>query len=152
MSAVLDQWLGDSRHAIHSLEQEVSAHQIAIQNAMAQIRDHTAMINHLQHHLEIIRRATTDVDSGLGESEFEQSFHDAFAEQYDELEAQELCYSEPILPGAEHEHEHAYESAPEEDTSVNHVQLRVMNGEAYEPEPARARLPPPPPHHGRRRR
>jgi hypothetical protein len=148
MSAVLDQWLGDSRHAIHQLEQEVSDHQIAIQHAMTLIRDHTAVIHHLQHHLEIIRRATGDVDAGLGAAEFEDSFQHTFGEEYEELESVESddsSYSMLIDPEVQ-----AAARATEEDTSVKSVPLRVMSGAAEHD--ARTRLPPPAPHYARARR
>lgn len=148
MSAVLEEWLGDSRHAIHQLEQEVSEHQIAIQHAMTLIRDHTAMIHHLQHHLEIIRRATTDVDAGLGAAEFEDSFQHTFGEEYEELEAvdpDDSSYS--MLVDAEVA---AAAQEVDEDTSPKSVPLRVMSGVAdHDP---RARLPPPAPHYARARR
>lgn len=147
MSAVLEEWLGDSRHAMHRLEQEVSEHQIAIQQAMTLIRDHTAMIHHLEHHLEIIRRATTDVDAGLGAAEFEESFQHTFGEEYEELEAIDSVEAYSMLIDPELE---AAARATEEDTSVKSVPLRVMNG-AGEHDP-RARLPPPAPHYGRTRR
>ncbi len=83
MSSTIETWLGASRTTVARLEDEVSEHQVAIQEAMSAIRAHTEYIHHLQHHLEIIRRATCDVDEGMGVSEIEQSLSSAFAEEYD---------------------------------------------------------------------
>src|SRR5687768_18329483 len=123
MNAVVEQWLGDSRHAIHHLEQEMSGHQIAIQQAMAAIRGHTEMINHLQHHLEIIRRATVDIDTEMGEAEFESSFSKAFGEHYAELESIEPSDSEMLDDGP----------VPQDESSTSQVVLRVMQRERGAP-------------------
>ena len=111
MSGVIEQWLGASKNTVAHLESEVSEHQVAIQEAMAAIRAHTEYIHHLQHHLEIIRRATGDVDEGLGVSELEQSISEAFRIEYDVLESAAIETSDGIPIEAEEVDSNAH-SAP----------------------------------------
>ena len=122
MSNVLDQWLGDSISAIELLEREVNEHHQVIQEAMATIRQHTAAVERLEQHIEVIRLATQNVESGIEEDRFDDSFDSAFA-GYEGL-------------GAEPQR-------VDQDAGTPVLQLHA----SAEPQSdsGRARLPPPPP-------
>ena len=145
MSSVIETWLGASRTTVARLEDEVSEHQVAIQEAMSAIRAHTEYIHHLQHHLEIIRRATCDVDEGMGVSEIEQSFSAAFAEEY-EVVADPLEASDGIPIETEDVDSNA-RSAPV--LPISGSRRAVGDGLAEPERPARR--PPPPPGYARAR-
>lgn len=143
MSGVIETWLGASRSTVARLEDEVSEHQVAIQEAMSAIRAHTEYIHHLQHHLEIIRRATCDVDEGMGVSEIEESFSAAFAAEYG-IEPEALEESDGIPIETEDVDSNA-RSAP-----VLPMTRRAA-GDDLAPTERPARRPPPPPGYARAR-
>lgn len=123
MSNVLDQWLGDSISAIELLEREVNENHQVIQEAMATIRQHTAAVERLEQHIEVIRLATQNVESGIEEDRFDDSFDSTF-QGYDGLDA-----------------------APQRvDEGAGTPVLQLHSSEEeMEADSGRTRLPPPPP-------
>jgi hypothetical protein len=112
---------------------------------MAAIRDHTEYIHHLQHHLEIIRRAAYDVDEQIGTSEFEDSFSQAFGHEYAELESAAIETSDGIPMATD-------EARPERSAPVLPIHRARSEEIGTDAEPERRRLPPPPPGYARARR
>jgi hypothetical protein len=144
MSGVIEQWLGASRHTVSRLEDEVSEHQVAIQEAMAAIRAHTEYIHHLQHHLEIIRQATGDVHEGMGISDIEHSFSAALHAEYDELGSAAIETSDGIPIETELVDSNAH-SAPVLPMTRRHATDEATGTHGERP----MRRPPPPPGYAR---
>ena len=148
MSNVLDQWLGDSISAIEMLERELNDHQEVIQHAMATIRRHTAAVERLEVHIEVIRGAAQHIEGAVEEDRFDESFQESYSDSYEEL-----SYEDSDAGAAP--------TKIDEGAGTPVLQLRPESGPVSTSAPAsqavaagagaRARLPPPPPSAATRR-
>ena len=149
MSNVLDQWLGDSISAIELLEREMNEHHEIIQQAMSTIRRHTAAVERLETHIEVIRAAASRIESAVEDKRFDQAFDDSYAESWEPREAE---------PAPEHA-----PASVDEGAGTPVLQLMAQAGAVTADSVAgptsipaaassgRTRLPPPPPSAATRR-